>query len=143
MSEEAARRLAEHDLLSGLPNRMSFTAALDAELARSSTASGLAVLCIDLDGLKDVNDCLGHEAGDKLIVGVGQRMKTALRGRDWIARFGGDEFAVMLTDISAPVEAEIICKRLFAAMKEPFDLGGRDGLRKHVDRSRALSSGRG
>ena len=128
-NEAAARQLAGHDVLSGLQNRRSFTFALDAEIARAVRNSGaLALLYIDLDGFKKINDYFGHEAGDKLIVGAGQRIAAALRGGDRVARFGGDEFAVMLTDVHHAIDAEIVCKRLLAAVEEPFELGGREAF---------------
>ncbi|HVB89119.1 MAG TPA: EAL domain-containing protein [Beijerinckiaceae bacterium] len=128
-SEAAATRLAGHDLLSGLPNRMLFTSALDTEINRVARKGGkLALLYIDLDGFKEINDYFGHEAGDKLIVAVGQRITAALRGGDKVARFGGDEFAVMLTEVQSPRDAEMVCRRLFSAMQEPFDLGEREAF---------------
>jgi diguanylate cyclase len=122
-NEAIARRLAGQDLLSGLANRMTFAAALDAEIARASRKSAnLALLYIDLDGFKEINDYFGHDAGDKLIVAVGQRIASALRAGDRVARLGGDEFAVMLPEV-LPRDAEIVCKRLFTSIRPPFELG--------------------
>lgn len=96
---EALRRLAEHDALTGLFNRNYFSRALDAELAwvkRRGKPS--ALIFIDLDRFKTVNDTLGHGAGDRLLVEVASRIKTRMRGQDIVARFGGDEFAIVAHD---------------------------------------------
>ena len=84
-----------------------------------------AILYFDLDGFKKVNDTLGHSAGDQLLISVGDRLRVALRGSDVPARMGGDEFAVLLEDIHAVDEAEVVASRLIHALGEPFILKGR------------------
>ena len=99
LRREAAEKehLALHDTLSGLPNRRHFQALLDAELAVArALGTGVAVLVLDLDRFKEINDALGHETGDALLREIGERLRSHLAGRGRVARFGGDEFAVLL-----------------------------------------------
>jgi diguanylate cyclase len=91
-----SRRLSLTDDLTGLPNRRSFFDTLDAALAETTPSSDpMAVLMIDLDGFKELNDTLGHHAGDRVLMGIGPRLRSALRGDDRVARLGGDEFAIL------------------------------------------------
>jgi diguanylate cyclase len=123
---EAALQLAGYDALCGLPNRVTFGAHLDAEIARSQPdGEGIAVHFLDLDRFKAVNDTLGHAAGDELLKHFASRMKKLLRGADLIARFGGDEFAIIQTGVKNGKEAEALAKRIIQATSEPFRL--RDG----------------
>jgi diguanylate cyclase len=84
-----------------------------------------AILYFDLDGFKKVNDTLGHSAGDQLLISVGDRLRVSLRGSDVAARMGGDEFAILLDDIHAAAEAELVASRVIHALSEPFILKGR------------------
>lgn len=126
-TEERLRRAACYDHLTGLPNRGMFldhlTRALNG-MARSQDRR-LAVLYLDLDGFKSVNDTLGHAAGDQLLVTVAERIAGELRPVDTAARFGGDEFLVLLGDISDPQVAQQIAERLRVAVSRPIELEGR------------------
>ena len=124
-TEQQARHMAGHDVLSGLPNRMTFTSRLGGELTRISRSSeGIAVFFLDLDKFKDVNDQLGHAAGDKLLIEFGRRMQSLLRGADTLARFGGDEFAIVQTSVRSTADVEALARRILAATAEVFDLNG-------------------
>lgn len=136
-SEAQAQHLAFHDPLTGLPNRAYFEDRLAHELAVArSTSSSLALLYIDLDGFKHVNDTLGHPAGDELIRHVAARLAGNIRSTDLVARLGGDEFAVIQCGIDGPAEAEILCMRIIEAIKEPFDVAG---AQAHVGASIGIS----
>ncbi|MGH7722252.1 MAG: putative bifunctional diguanylate cyclase/phosphodiesterase [Candidatus Dormibacteria bacterium] len=116
---------AFHDSLTDLANRSLFSDRIDhALLRRNRTGKPVAVLFIDLDDFKGVNDTLGHSAGDQLLIGVAERLRTSLRRPDTAARLGGDEFAVLIEDIDAPLEAEAVAERIFAALIEPFAIAG-------------------
>lgn len=118
--ETSLARLAFKDALTGLANRTS----LSARLARfGEEAKPLAVLMIDLDGFKQVNDSLGHHAGDLLLQGVARRIETLLRPQDLAARLGGDEFAILLATSDEAVAA-MVAERLLRALREPFDIEG-------------------
>jgi diguanylate cyclase (GGDEF)-like protein len=121
---ELTAALAERisrDVLTGLANREAFLAQLQAEISAERV---VAVLFVDLDDFKNVNDTLGHAVGDELIVSVAERLLTGSRTHDIVARFGGDEFAVLLTDLE-PAAALRVAQRLLAELKSPFSLCGR------------------
>jgi diguanylate cyclase len=125
-AERNAALLAGHDPLSGLPNRRSFKDRLDSELSsvRRGRNEGVAVLFLDLDKFKAVNDTFGHAAGDRLIVQFAERVNGLLRNSDTLSRFGGDEFAIIQTQIKHQIDAVALGKRILAAMAEPFHIGG-------------------
>ena len=124
--EEELTRQAFHDGLTNLANRALFRDRLDQALARSTrTREPLAVLLLDLDGFKQVNDTLGHDAGDKLLRAVAERFAGAVRPSDTLARLGGDEFAVLL-DPATENEAEEVARRLNQAAGEPLVLAERE-----------------
>jgi diguanylate cyclase (GGDEF)-like protein len=116
-----------HDPLTDLPNRTLFLDRLGLALARlRRQQTSIAVLFIDLDNFKVVNDSLGHNAGDKLLVELGGRLRDAIRPSDTIARFGGDEFVVLCEDISEARDAVAVGQRIVEAASEPFPLEGRE-----------------
>ena len=119
---------ALHDDLTGLANRMLFTAMLDRSLARAQRAQNyqFAVLFVDLDHFKLVNDSLGHVAGDKFLVAMAKRFLKQMRPGDLLARLGGDEFAVLLDDMPDVATANTIAERLQLALLEAFEIDGRD-----------------
>ena len=118
---------AAHDPLTGLPNRTMLMDRLSQALARSERQSTLvAVLFLDLDNFKVVNDGLGHEVGDQLLVAVAQRLRGVLRQADTAARFGGDEFALVCEDLSSEAEAEEIAQRVTEALARPVPIGSRE-----------------
>ncbi len=123
--EAQANHLAHHDPLSGLPNRVHFTKRLDSELSRiRDSGESVAVLFLDLDRFKEVNDTLGHEAGDELIRQVARRLGDALRGADMLSRFGGDEFAIIQTRVKGPGDSAALAQRVLEAVQSPFQLSG-------------------
>ncbi|MFC7529592.1 putative bifunctional diguanylate cyclase/phosphodiesterase [Actinoplanes sp. GCM10030250] len=116
---------AFHDNLTGLASRSLFVTRMETAFATARTG-GVAALLVDLDRFKVINDALGHTAGDQLLVAVAERLRECLRTDDTAARLSGDEFAVLLPDM-ADVEAVIpVARRIVAAMREPFDLDGRE-----------------
>jgi diguanylate cyclase (GGDEF)-like protein/PAS domain S-box-containing protein len=126
-AEEALAREATHDPLTGLPNRRLLFDRLDSELAAHTRRGGrLAVLFVDLDRFKAVNDTLGHEAGDAVLVSIAERLRRAMRAGDTIARFGGDEFVAVLVDACSPAVIDAASSRVLAAVDTPVDAGRGD-----------------
>jgi diguanylate cyclase (GGDEF)-like protein len=126
--KEAAARIAHlayHDALTGLPNRAVFGDHLDRTIeAARETGRPVAVLCLDLDGFKAVNDVFGHPIGDELLVAAAQRLRNAARANELVSRLGGDEFAVVQVGGSQPQHAGLLAERLIAAIGEEFQIGG-------------------
>jgi diguanylate cyclase (GGDEF)-like protein len=115
--------LAHTDPLTGLPNRRGLQQAMAQALPESRSHSALAVFLLDLDGFKPVNDRLGHDAGDALLVQVGQRLRQQVRQGDLVARLGGDEFVIMAPGIPGEAEALVLGRKLLAAFEAPFIIG--------------------
>ena len=123
-SEAQARYLAGHDKLSGLPNRRLFGEVLEAETtAGGAGQAGFALFCLDLDRFKEINDTLGHDAGDAVICEVARRIQGVLDPRDMLARIGGDEFALVARTIRHPAACAELGERILAAMRAPLTLG--------------------
>jgi diguanylate cyclase (GGDEF)-like protein/PAS domain S-box-containing protein len=126
--EERLKHQAFHDSLTSLPNRQLFVDRLNQALGRTRRRPRrkVAVLFMDLDNFKGVNDSLGHELGDRLLVAVGERIRECLRPEDTLARFGGDEFTVLVDDVGNPADAVRVARRIIEAHREPFVLEGRE-----------------
>ncbi|MES2125725.1 MAG: EAL domain-containing protein [Pseudomonadota bacterium] len=126
-AEKRIRHLAYNDLLTGLPNRTLFFDLLgqSVEQARKDHAQ-LAVLFMDLDRFKYVNDNLGHDVGDRLLVAVAQRVRRAVRSVDVVARLGGDEFTVVLSEIDGPAPAAAAAQNICRVLSAPFQIDGHD-----------------
>jgi len=126
-AEKQLDHLAYHDPLTGLPNRLMFKAHLTQSLLRiARQKTQLAVLFIDLDRFKDVNDTLGHSIGDDLLVAVTQRIKTCVRTSDTLARHGGDEFICILETMAEPDDARLVAEKLLALFHQPFSVRGNE-----------------
>jgi diguanylate cyclase (GGDEF)-like protein/PAS domain S-box-containing protein len=122
-AEEKLLKIALFDVLTGLANRGVFVTQLERAIAEARRGgSSLAVLYLDLDHFKDVNDTLGHPIGDRLLQSVAQRLRDTVRSSDTVARFGGDEFAVLMSDLHEPADAGILAETLVDVMELPFQV---------------------
>jgi diguanylate cyclase (GGDEF)-like protein/PAS domain S-box-containing protein len=122
--EARMTHMARHDALTNLPNRVLLREKMDEAGAHIRRGENLAVLCLDLDRFKVVNDTLGHAAGDALLCAVADRLRECLRRTDTVARLGGDEFAVLRMGLDQPEQAGALANRLVAAVSKPYDLMG-------------------
>ncbi len=126
-TEARIRDLAYYDPLTGLPNRRLLDDRLQVELAHAARLRcRLAVMFVDLDRFKRINDSLGHTVGDKLLVEIAARLRVSLREDDTVARMGGDEFLVVLNNLSGPDEAATMARRLVAELRRPVNVEGRE-----------------
>jgi len=123
-SEAQILFLARHDALTDLPNRFLFGERMEQAIAQLGRSSGFAVLCLDLDRFKAVNDTLGHLLGDKLLRQVAERLSACAREVDTVARLGGDEFAVIQVGLERPEAAGELARRLVATISEPYEIDG-------------------
>ncbi len=123
-AEAYLAHMARHDALTGLPNRVLFRERTEQGLGELRADGGLAVLELDLDDFKAVNDVLGHPVGDALLLAVAKRLLDCTRESDTVVRLGGDEFAVVQTGAQQPTDATVLAERLLAALAEPFDVMG-------------------
>ncbi len=116
--------MATHDMLTGLPNRVRLREELDSQLKRHARGEDLALLCLDLDRFKSVNDTYGHPIGDLLLKEVAQRLRDCARETDTLARLGGDEFAVLQCGAAQPAASTQLARRIVSAMAQPFEVAG-------------------
>src|SRR5262245_9772423 len=123
-SEAKIAHMAHHDALTGLPNRVLLGRQLDLALARVKRGEVVAAHFLDLDRFKNVNDSLGHAAGDKLLKMVAERLRALVRDSDTIARMGGDEFAILQTGVAQPADAGAIAQRVIEVVSEPYEIEG-------------------
>ncbi|WP_237482847.1 EAL domain-containing protein [Lichenibacterium dinghuense] len=117
--------LARHDALTRLPNRTVFAERGEEAVKRLGRGEGFAVLYLDLDRFKQINDTLGHAAGDALLRGVADRLEACAREVDTVCRFGGDEFAILQCGVARDEDAVVLAKRIVEVLRPPFDVGGR------------------
>jgi diguanylate cyclase (GGDEF)-like protein/PAS domain S-box-containing protein len=122
-AEEEINHLAHHDHLTGLPNRFMLLKKLREALLTPQSASTVAVHCLDLDHFKDVNDTLGHQAGDKLLIAVGKRLRRSIKSGDILARLGGDEFTILQYGVRQPSDMDALASRIVETMNESFQIG--------------------
>lgn len=136
-NEERLAHLAHYDQLTNLPNRILFDDRLKQTLALARrTRSRLAVMFLDLDGFKGINDTLGHDAGDELLKQVAHRLSECLRSSDTVARFGGDEFTILLPEIDSRESVTRVATKITDAIAKPYDI---DGNEAHVTTSIGIS----
>lgn len=144
LAEQKIAHLAHYDYLTGLPNRALFLDSLQHSISLAKRNNyKVAVLFLDLDGFKKVNDTLGHDAGDLLLQGVAKRLKAIIRASDTVARVGGDEFIFVLNEIGSDENAALIANKIIVALSEPFELkeqrchvGGSIGISIYPDDSK-------
>ena len=123
-SEERIAHMARHDALTDLPNRVLLLEQLNHEIKRVKRGECLAVLCLDLDQFKSVNDALGHHIGDELLKLVGERLRGCTRELDIVARMGGDEFAIIMTQMDQAADAATLSKRIRDSVIRPYQIEG-------------------
>jgi diguanylate cyclase (GGDEF)-like protein len=123
-AEASIAFMARHDALTKLPNRMLFRERMEQAIAMAGRGAGFAVICLDLDNFKHVNDTLGHPVGDGLLVAAADRLNACVHEGDTVARLGGDEFAIIQLAGRQPDDAEALAARIIAAFREPFDVDG-------------------
>jgi diguanylate cyclase (GGDEF)-like protein len=125
-AEARIEHMARHDALTGLANRVLFREEMEKGLVRVARGETLAVLCLDLDHFKSVNDTLGHPVGDGLLKAVTERLLACVRDTDTVARLGGDEFAILQAGVDKPESAAILAQRLIDDVCEPYDIDGHE-----------------
>ena len=124
-AESELARLAHYDALTGIPNRLLFNDRLDRALQRADRGdSPFALLYVDLDGFKTVNDMHGHDVGDKLVQGIAERLSQCIRRTDSVARIGGDEFTVLLEKINSTNDTVMVAQKIIDVITEPFNIDG-------------------
>ena len=125
IAEGRLRRLAEFDTLTGLPNRALFSDRLQQAMARAARGKLMALLFLDIDHFKTINDTLGHAAGDELLKTFAARMQGTVRESDTVARLAGDEFTIILEGVRDVDDAKMLAGKLVVALRQPIELAGR------------------
>jgi diguanylate cyclase (GGDEF)-like protein len=126
-NENLIRNMAYHDALTGLPNRILLNDRLQMALAHAQRSQSLlAVLFMDFDHFKSINDNLGHDIGDQVLKGVAARLKKCLRSQDTVARLGGDEFILLLSEFNSPVDAENLATKILQEIRKPLQIQGHE-----------------
>jgi diguanylate cyclase (GGDEF)-like protein len=124
-AEERIVFMARHDVLTGLPNRVLFAERIEAAISQiGRNSDGFAVMNLDLDHFKQVNDTLGHPVGDELLRSVAERLKACVREVDTVGRLGGDEFAILQSDLQKPEEAALLARRIVEILSAPYEIDG-------------------
>ena len=123
-AEASIAFMARHDALTKLPNRVLFRERMEQAIAMAGRGTQFAVICLDLDNFKQVNDTLGHPVGDGLLIAAADRLQTCVRETDTVARLGGDEFAIIQLGVLQPDDAESLADRIIEAFRQPFDVDG-------------------
>ncbi len=120
---DALKHLAKHDVLTNLPNRILFEEELIKAVARAKRSqTSMALLYLDMDDFKRINDSLGHDVGDKLLLSAGNLLQQCLRETDTVARLGGDEFAIILDEIQSPMNASMVAKKILSVVQKPISI---------------------
>ena len=127
-AEQHIHYLAHHDALTSLPNRSYFNARIDQEIASLASGESLAVLCLDLDRFKEVNDLFGHAAGDTVLQTVASRVTAVLGERQMMARLGGDEFAILMPGVQIPAAASRLAETVLEALRATSDTPETNGI---------------
>lgn len=127
-AQTAIEHMAHHDALTGLPNRLLFLNRLRSALATRAADGLVSVLCLDLDRFKEVNDSLGHPAGDALLRAASARLAATVRAGDLVARLGGDEFAILCVDASSPYDMASMAARIVDVLSAPYDIEGQQAV---------------
>ena len=123
-AEKRIAYMARHDALTGLPNRVVFGERVDQAIADMGRGSGFAVLSVDVDHFKQVNDTLGHPVGDELLRAIAERLQSCIREVDTVGRLGGDEFAIVQRDVKQPEDAALLARRIIEIAGAPYDING-------------------
>jgi len=124
--ETQLERIAHYDALTGIPNRTLLGDRMQQAIARTAREQNMMAVCyLDLDGFKPINDTMGHDAGDRVLIEIAQRIQRTVRGGDTVARLGGDEFAILLLGLERGEECNITLERLLSAIAEPIDIKGK------------------
>ena len=123
-AEKRIAYMARHDALTGLPNRVVFGERVDQAIADMGRSSGFAVLSVDVDHFKQVNDTLGHPVGDELLRAIAERLQSCIREVDTVGRLGGDEFAIVQRDVKQPEDAALLARRITEIAGAPYDING-------------------
>ena len=135
-AEARIAHMARHDALTNLPNRVQFRECLDQALSQLGRGHGFAVLFVDLDHFKTINDTLGHPVGDRVLLAAAERLRACARDVDTVARLGGDEFAIVQSGVARPDDAVELAARIVRALGDPFDL---DGQRVQISASLGIA----